>query len=87
MKIQPVSFTSQILAQHKNVKRPILDTTTTGYITTGCLLGTAITGMAKGKIARKEHNIFAAFTLLSAALHIGLVEYNKRKYYASKNNL
>ena len=60
---------------------------TTGYITTAAIGLSVISGMSKNKSFRKFHKPFAYLSVLLAATHIGLIEYNHYKWKNSNTRL
>ena len=62
----------------------IVNVKTTGYADTGSLFLATVSGVTKNKTLRKTHKSFAYLTAFLTALHIGLVEYYKKKWSKNK---
>ncbi len=63
-----------------SIQSTIITPKSTGYAAAGGLGLTVISGMSKNKYIRKAHKPLAIFSVLSAILHIGLIEYYHYKF-------
>ncbi len=62
----------------------IFSVKTSGYAATGSLVLATYTGVTKNRTLRKTHKSFAYLTAFLTMLHIGLVEYYKKKWSKNK---
>ena len=63
-----------------SIQSNIITPKTTGYAAALGLGLTVISGMSKNNSIRKVHKPLAIFSILSAILHLGLIEYYHYKF-------
>lgn len=74
-------------ANTKTTQPRYINSKATGYMTTGGLALSVISGISKNKSLKKCHKSFAIITSLLIAFHIFSVEYNKKMYKKTNPDL